>query len=211
MDDGERFGFFSRAVVKMVILLGYLYGSIPFALVIGKVFYNTDVRESGSGNLGGTNAGRVLGKKAGISVIVLDALKAVIIFYLSSYLSLKFNLNPDIKYIAGLACIFGHCYPIFAEFRGGKAVSTSLGYFLCIEPLYAVVAIVVFLLVLKISKYVSLSSISTALIVLCITPFLAVSITAKLCMLIAVILLVYRHKDNIKRIKNHTESKIQWM
>ena len=195
----------------LLILLGYLYGSIPFALVIGKVFYNTDVRESGSGNLGGTNAGRVLGKKAGIYVIVLDAVKAVIIFYLSSYLSLKFNLNPDIKYIAGLACIFGHCYPIFAEFRGGKAVSTSLGYFLCIEPLYAVVAIVVFLLVLKISKYVSLSSISTALIVLCITPFLAVSITAKLCMLIAVILLVYRHKDNIKRIKNHTESKIQWM
>ena len=195
----------------LLILLGYLYGSIPFALVIGKVFYKTDVRESGSGNLGGTNAGRVLGKKAGISVIVLDALKAVIIFYLSSYLSLKFNLNPDIKYIAGLACIFGHCYPIFAEFRGGKAVSTSLGYFLCIEPLYAVVAIVVFLLVLKISKYVSLSSISTALIVLCITPFLAVSITAKLCMLVAVILLVYRHKDNIKRIKNHTESKIQWM
>ena len=195
----------------LLILLGYLYGSIPFALVIGKVFYNTDVRESGSGNLGGTNAGRVLGKKAGISVIVLDALKAVTIFYLSSYLSLKFNLNPDIKYIAGLACIFGHCYPIFAEFRGGKAVSTSLGYFLCIEPLYAVVAIVVFLLVLKISKYVSLSSISTALIVLCITPFLAVSITAKLCMLVAVILLVYRHKDNIKRIKNHTESKIKWM
>ena len=195
----------------LLILLGYLYGSIPFALVIGKVFYNTDVRESGSGNLGGTNAGRVLGKKAGISVIVLDALKAVIIFYLSSYLSLKFNLNPDIKYFAGLACIFGHCYPIFAEFRGGKAVSTSLGYFLCIEPLYAVVAIVVFLLVLKISKYVSLSSISTALIVLCITPFLAVSITAKLCMLVAVILLVYRHKDNIKRIKNQTESKIQWM
>ena len=195
----------------LLILLGYLYGSIPFALVIGKVFYNTDVRESGSGNLGGTNAGRVLGKKAGISVIVLDALTAVIIFYLSSYLSLKFNLNPDIKYLAGLACIFGHCYPIFAEFRGGKAVSTSLGYFLCIEPLYAVVAIVVFLLVLKISKYVSLSSISTALIVLCITPFLAVSITAKLCMLVAVILLVYRHKDNIKRIKNQTESKIQWM
>lgn len=195
----------------LLILLGYLYGSIPFALVIGKVFYNTDVRESGSGNLGGTNAGRVLGKKAGISIIVLDALKAVIIFYLSSYLSLKFNLNPDIKYLAGLACIFGHCYPIFAEFRGGKAVSTSLGYFLCIEPLYAVVAIVVFLLVLKISKYVSLSSISTALIVLCITPFLAVSITAKLCMLVAVILLVYRHKDNIKRIKNQTESKIQWM
>lgn len=195
----------------LLILLGYLYGSIPFALVIGKVFYNTDVRESGSGNLGGTNAGRVLGKKAGMSVIILDALKAVVVYYISYYLSLKFNLFPDIKYIAGLACIFGHCYPIFAEFRGGKAVSTSLGYFLCIEPLYALVAIVVFLIVLKISKYVSLSSISTALIVLLTTPFLSVSITAKLCILIAVILLVYRHKENIKRIKNHTESKIKWM
>lgn len=195
----------------LLILLGYLYGSIPFALVIGKVFYNTDVRESGSGNLGGTNAGRVLGKKAGISVIILDALKAVLVYYISYYLSIKFNLNPDIKYIAGLACIFGHCYPIFAGFRGGKAVSTCLGYFLCIEPLYAVIAIIVFLSVLKISKYVSLSSISTSLIVLAITPFLDLPLTAKICMTVAVVLLVYRHKENIKRIKNHTESKIQWM
>ena len=122
-----------------------------------------------------------------------------------------FKTNPDIKYIAGLACIFGHCYPIFAGFRGGKAVSTCLGYFLCIEPLYAIVAIVVFLSVLKISKYVSLSSISTSLIVLAITPFLDLPLTAKICMTFAVILLVYRHKENIKRIKNHTESKIQWM
>lgn len=195
----------------LLILLGYLYGSIPFALVIGKVFYNTDVRESGSGNLGGTNAGRVLGKKAGMAVIILDALKAVLVYFLTSYLSIKFNLNSDLKYIAGLACIFGHCYPIFAGFRGGKAVSTSLGYFLCIEPLYALVAIVVFLTVLKLSKYVSLASISTSLIVLVITPFLNLSLTAKICMMFAVILLVYRHKDNIKRIKNHTESKIQWM
>ena len=186
----------------LLILLGYFYGSIPFALVIGKVFYNTDVRESGSGNLGGTNAGRVLGKKA---------LKAVLVYYISYFLAGKLNLNPDIKYIAGLACIFGHCYPIFAGFRGGKAVSTCLGYFLCIEPLYAIVAIIVFLSVLKISKYVSLSSISTSLIVLAITPFLDLPLTAKICMTFAVILLVYRHKENIKRIKNHTESKIQWM
>ena len=189
----------------LCIILGYLLGSIPFALVIGKLFYKTDIRQYGSGNLGGTNAGRVLGKKAGISVIVLDVLKVVLAAGLASLVS-----EPAAIWTS-LACCIGHCYPIFAEFRGGKAVSTSLGYFLCIEPLYAVVAIVVFLLVLKISKYVSLSSISTALIVLCITPFLAVSITAKLCMLVAVILLVYRHKDNIKRIKNHTESKIQWM
>ena len=104
------------------------------------------------------------------------------------------NLNPDIKYVAGLACIFGHCYPIFAGFRGGKAVSTCLGYFLCIEPLYAIVAIIVFLSVLKISKYVSLSSISTSLIVLAITPFLDLPLTAKICINFAVILIFYINK-----------------
>lgn len=77
----------------LLILLGYFYGSIPFALVIGKVFYNTDVRESGSGNLGGTNAGRVLGKKAGMSVIILDALKAVLVYYISYFLAGKLNFK----------------------------------------------------------------------------------------------------------------------
>lgn len=195
----------------LLILFGYLYGSIPFALVIGKLFYNTDIRNSGSGNLGGTNAGRVLGKKAGISVIILDALKAVLVYYLTNYFALKLHINLDIKYIASLACIIGHCYPIFAQFKGGKAVSTCIGYFICINPLYAVIALIIFMIVLKISKYVSLSSICTSLGVLCFVPFFDLSLTAKICMTIAVLLLVYRHKENITRIKNHTESKITWM
>ena len=195
----------------LLILFGYLYGSIPFALVIGKLFYNTDIRNSGSGNLGGTNAGRVLGKKVGISVIILDALKAVLVYYITNYLALKLHINLDIKYIASLACIIGHCYPIFAQFKGGKAVSTCIGYFICINPLYAIIALIIFMIVLKISKYVSLSSICTSLGVLCLVPFLDLSLTAKLCMTIAVLLLVYRHKENIIRIKNHTESKITWM
>ena len=193
------------------ILLGYLYGSIPFALVIGKLFYNTDVRNSGSGNLGGTNAGRVLGKKAGVSVIVLDALKAVVIFLLTNYLSSILHFNNDIKYIAGLACIIGHCWPLFAQFKGGKAVSTCIGYFMCIAPIWALLSLVVFFIVLKISKYVSLSSIVASLSVLVITPTLNISLTGKICVAIAILLLVYRHKENIKRIKNKTESKISWM
>lgn len=195
----------------LLILFGYLYGSIPFALVIGKLFYNTDIRNSGSGNLGGTNAGRVLGKKAGISVIILDALKAVLVYYITNYFALKLHINLDIKYIASLACIIGHCYPIFAQFKGGKAVSTCIGYFICINPLYAIIALIIFMIVLKFSKYVSLSSICTSLGVLCLVPFLDLSLTAKICTAIAVTLLVYRHKENIVRIKNHTESKITWM
>lgn len=193
------------------ILLGYLYGSIPYALVIGKLFYNTDVRNSGSGNLGGTNAGRVLGKKAGLAVIILDALKAVVIFLLTNYLSSILHFNNDIKYIAGLACIIGHCWPIFAQFKGGKAVSTCIGYFMCIAPIWAILSLVVFFIILKISKYVSLSSIVASLSVLAITPFLNISLIGKICTSIAIMILVYRHKDNIIRIKNHTESKISWM
>lgn len=195
----------------LCILFGYLYGSIPFALVIGKVFYNTDVRKSGSGNLGGTNAGRVLGKKAGVAVIILDALKALFVFLLTGYLASILHFQQDIKYIAGLACIIGHCYPIFAQFKGGKAVSTCIGYFFGISPIGAILSLVVFFIVLKISKYVSLSSIIASLSVLCFVPFFHISLTGKICMAIAILTLVYRHIPNIKRIKNGTESKISWM
>lgn len=195
----------------LCILLGYLYGSIPFALVIGKVFYNTDVRNSGSGNLGGTNAGRVLGKKAGVTVIILDAFKALFILSMTGYLSSILHFNEDVKYIAGLACIIGHCWPIFAQFKGGKAVSTCIGYFLGIAPFWALLSLVVFFIVLKISKYVSLSSILAALSVLLILPFLNISLTGKFCTVVAISILVYRHSANIQRIKNGTESKITWM
>ena len=104
----------------ILIICGYLYGSIPFALVIGKLFYKTDVRNYGSGNLGGTNTGRVLGKKAGVAVILLDASKALIVTLLARYILNALNLNSDVAYICALACVIGHCYPIFAGFKGGK-------------------------------------------------------------------------------------------
>lgn len=195
----------------LCILLGYLYGSIPFALVIGKVFYNTDIRNSGSGNLGGTNAGRVLGKKAGVMVIMLDAFKAMFVLLMTGYLSSLLHFNEDVKYIAGLACIIGHCWPIFAQFKGGKAVSTCIGYFLGITPFWALLSLVVFFIILKISKYVSLSSILAALSVMLILPFLSISLTGKICTIIAISILIYRHSANIHRIKNGTESKITWM
>lgn len=154
-----------------LIILAYLYGSIPFALVIGRLFYKTDVRNYGSGNLGGTNTGRVLGKKAGVLVIILDASKALLVMFLTRYFCSLLSLNEDTPYICALFCVIGHCYPIFANFKGGKAVSTAIGYFIAVNPLGAILALVVFFIVLKISKYVSLSSVLASLSVLVATPF----------------------------------------
>lgn len=195
----------------ILIILAYLYGSIPFALVIGKLFYKTDVRNYGSGNLGGTNTGRVLGKKAGFAVIILDASKALLVMLLTRYLCSLLSLNEDLPYICALFCVVGHCYPIFANFKGGKAVSTAIGYFFAVNPLGAILALVVFFIVLKISKYVSLSSVLASLAVLAATPFLDMSLVGKLTTLGIISLLVYRHRENLKRIKQGTENKISWM
>ena len=195
----------------ILIILAYLYGSIPFALVIGRLFYKTDVRNYGSGNLGGTNTGRVLGKKAGFAVIVLDASKALLVMLLTKYFCPEFSLNKDLSYLCALFCVIGHCYPIFANFKGGKAVSTAIGYFFAVNPLGAVLALVVFFIVLKISKYVSLSSVLASSSVLLATPFLDISLTGKLATAAIILLLIYRHRENLKRVKQGTESKISWM
>ena len=195
----------------ILIILAYLYGSIPFALVIGRLFYKTDVRNYGSGNLGGTNTGRVLGKKAGFAVIVLDASKALLVMLLTKYFCSEFSLNKDLSYLCALFCVIGHFYPIFANFKGGKAVSTAIGYFFAVNPLGAVLALVVFFIVLKISKYVSLSSVLASSSVLLATPFLDISLTGKLATAAIILLLIYRHRENLKRVKQGTESKISWM
>lgn len=195
----------------ILIIISYLYGSIPFALVIGRLFYKTDVRNFGSGNLGGTNTGRVLGKKAGIAVIILDASKALLVMVLTNYICLLLNITTDVSYLCALSCVIGHCYPIFANFKGGKAVSTAIGYFIVVNPLGAILALLVFFIVLKISKYVSLASILSSSSVMIAAPFLNISLVGKIVTILIVLLLIYRHKENIIRIKNGTENKITWM
>ena len=195
----------------ILIVMSYLYGSIPFALVIGKLFYNTDVRNSGSGNLGGTNAGRVLGKKAGISVILLDASKCCISILIAKLVANHFGLNTDIIYPCALACVIGHCYPIFAGFRGGKAVSVAIGYALVTNIYAFIIALVIFMVTLKISKYVSLASILGSLTILVVSPFIGYSTIGIITNACIVALLIYKHKANIIRLKNGTENKISWM
>lgn len=195
----------------ILIIMSYLYGSIPFALVIGKLFYNTDIRNSGSGNLGGTNAGRVLGKKAGIAVIVLDASKCCISILIAKIVATYFGLNSEIIFPCALACVIGHCYPIFAGFRGGKAVSVAIGYAFVTNIYAFIIALIIFLITLKISKYVSLASILGSLTILVISPFIGYSSIGVITNVLIVALLVYKHKANIIRLKNGTENKITWM
>ena len=195
-----------KAVLWMII--GYLFGSINWGLLIGKVFYHKDIREYGSGNAGGTNAGRVLGKKIGYLVIFLDASKALLCMILCHLIS------PGVEQFAGLAVCVGHCFPIFAQFKGGKAVASSFGYFLGLmiftthEAFFTFISpVVYFFLIVWLKKMVSLASmISVTMGALGV--FFFVDYKTGFLMLLDAALVIYRHKANIERIKNGTESKV---
>jgi acyl phosphate:glycerol-3-phosphate acyltransferase len=194
-------------VIAFIVVVSYLLGSIPSGLIVGKAFYGIDIREHGSGNLGGTNTFRTLGKKAGIIVTAADILKGT----LASSLPLMFGVNEQIDpLIAGMIAVVGHMYPVFANFKGGKAVATSGGVLLACAPIMFIVMVVVFLLSLYITKFVSLSSIIASIVAV-----IYAVIVKEMLLIIVVSLLalfvIYRHRSNIKRIINKTEPKIKWM
>ncbi len=193
------------------ILLAYLLGSIPTSVWWGKSFFDIDVREFGSGNAGATNTIRVLGKKAGIPVLIIDILKgvaAVMLAYVSDFAS---NSTPFVNYqiALGVAAVLGHIFPVFAGFRGGKGVATLLGVTLAMVPQIAGLALIVFLIVLVITQYVSLSSMAAGLsfpvILLTLFPGKPVSLVA--FSIIVAILLIITHKKNIQKLLNKQESK----
>ena len=141
-------------IEAIIFILAYLLGSIPSGLIVGKVGYGIDIREHGSGNLGGTNTFRTLGVKAGLIVTISDILKGT----LAASLPFLFNIQDLHALLVGIFAIIGHTYPIFAKFKGGKAVATSGGILLFYTPVMFLTILVFFFIVLYISKYVSLSS-----------------------------------------------------
>lgn len=203
--------------IFIAILFAYLFGSIPWGLVIGQVFFHKDIRKEGSGNTGGTNAGRVLGKPVGVTVVLLDALKGLLSMILAHFIA------PGTEIYAGIACCIGHCFPCFAHFKGGKAVATSYGFFLGIalfvthEWVYSfLLPAFAFFLILYVCRMVSLSSMCAiwingivSLILYMNGTFSDIAVPVSILLLAAFV--TYRHSANIKRILNHTESKIQWM
>ncbi|TCT17603.1 acyl-phosphate glycerol-3-phosphate acyltransferase [Melghiribacillus thermohalophilus] len=186
-------------------IIAYFLGSIPSALLVGKIGYGIDVREHGSGNLGGTNTFRVLGVKAGLIVTIADILKGT----LAALLPVVFQAAAD-PLIIGIFAVVGHMYPVFARFKGGKAVATSGGVILAVSPLLFVIIFLTFFAVLKISKYVSLSSMVTGIVAIIASVFLQ---HKGLMVVISILTMfvIYRHRANIKRIIDKTEPKIKWM
>lgn len=200
-------------MVAVLVLIAYLIGSIPTSVWIGKRFYNIDVREFGSGNAGATNTFRVLGKRAGIPVLIIDILKGLTAVALSSlsgfvpggdeFISLQLGL--------GVSALMGHIFPVFAGFRGGKGVATMLGIVICIAPLSCALSLIVFLIVLLSSRIVSLSSMTAGIafpIILNIglgnnNPILTVF------SIVVAVLLIITHRKNIQRLLKKQESKVQ--
>lgn len=199
-------------IIAILIISAYLIGSIPSGLIIGKAFYKIDIREHGSGNLGGTNSFRVLGKKAGFVVTFSDILKGTLATCLPLLLSLFTDIQVNVSpLIFGVVAVIGHMYPIFAGFKGGKAVATSAGILLGHEPLMFLIIMVVFFLSLYLSKYVSLSSMIAGFAGLVYSIILWDDKLLIAILAILTIFVVYRHRANIKRILNKTEPKITWL
>jgi acyl phosphate:glycerol-3-phosphate acyltransferase len=186
----------------LVFLIAYLLGSIPFALLIGKILYGADIRDFGSGNLGTTNSVRILGKWAGLLVLIGDVSKGVV----AASLPLWLNLDIDPIYV-GFAAVFGHCFPIFAGFRGGKAVATTLGALLVASPHLLIIGLLAFLGMIAITKYVAVGSLSIAP-VLFIYSLVDGNNDYTILFLVFIPFMLFLHRSNLQNIKNGTEPKI---
>ena len=197
----------------LLIVLAYLIGSIPTAVWVSKTFFNIDIREYGSGNAGATNTFRVLGSKWGSFVMLVDVLKGVLAT--SLYILLPYYLfnewdRTNFMIGLGLASVLGHIFPIWANFRGGKGVATLLGMAVAIQPLVAICCVGVFLIVLYLTRFVSLSSILAGVSFMIFILFIfneKETLYSVFAVLVA-LMVVLTHQKNIGRILKGTESKV---
>ncbi len=196
------------------LILAYLLGSIPTGLWIGQIFFKKNLREYGSGNTGTTNTFRILGKTAGTVTFAIDFLKGT----LATLLPLFLHINGISPMIFGLIAVLGHTFPIFAEFKGGKAVATSAGVVLGFSPLFFSYLIIIFIVTLYLGSMISLASIVVAgfaILSVLIFPSLGIILSSYdflftlIIILLASIILI-RHRDNMERIKNKSENLIPW-
>ena len=186
--------------IALTLLISYLMGSIPFGLLLTKFFLKKDIRKFGSGNIGATNALRIGSKIIGYSTLILDILKAVIpVLFIKIYL-------PQLILISSLAVFLGHVFPIWLRFKGGKGVATYLGILFCINYIFGFIFIISWSIVFLISKYSSLSSIISSLVIP-ICYYYLIGFKNVFFFITMFILIFYTHKENIKRLINNTESK----
>lgn len=199
-------------LIAFLIILAYLIGSVPTAVWVSKKYFGIDIREHGSGNAGATNTFRVLGSKAGSFVMLVDMMKGFMAVKLSllSHLPWYSEAITNLQIILGLAAVLGHIFPIWAGFKGGKGIATLFGMILGIQPLVAVSLIGVFLLMLFLTRYVSLSSISASVAfpVLILFIFREPEISYRLFAIATACLVVLTHYKNIDRLLHGNENKV---
>ena len=184
----------------LIILVSYLFGSIPFGLLLTKIFLKKDIREIGSGNIGATNVLRSGNKILGYSTLVLDILKAVL-----PILYIKFFMN-DYLYISALSIFIGHVFPVWLKFKGGKGVASYLGILCCLDIFTALIFGVVWISIFILFKFSSLSSLLASLTIP-IFQFFYNSNSDYYFYFMMFILIFFTHRENIKRLRNNTESK----
>lgn len=197
----------------LLIVIAYFIGSIPTALIISKRFFGVDIRDYGSGNMGATNTFRVLGSRYGTMVMIFDMLKGLLAVELYNFLPYYFHNElerTNFMIGLGLAAVVGHIFPIFAGFRGGKGVATLFGMLLAVQPIIAISCTGVFVLVLYLTRYVSLSSILAALSL----PISVLwiwnehEVMYRVFALLVAALVILMHQKNIGRILRGVESRI---
>ncbi|SHK48591.1 glycerol-3-phosphate 1-O-acyltransferase PlsY [Thermocrinis minervae] len=189
----------------LLIVFSYLLGSILFGEHIAKL-KGVDIRSVGSGNVGATNVGRVLGRKYAVLVFLLDAFKGFFPILLSR---LYFGLDSWTTFFVGLACVLGHMYPIFHDFRGGKGVATASGVLLGVSPLTFLLSMIFWTLLVKLKGYVSLASMGSSLFATLLLLLQGYDYRVVFMSLFITMLIVYRHKDNIKRLLEGTEHRVR--
>lgn len=196
-------------------IVAYLLGSIPSAVWVGKAWYNIDVREHGSKNAGATNTFRVLGKKPGIVVLSIDIIKGALatflpVIVLNSTLRIENEHVIQIQILAAIFAVIGHVFPIFAQFKGGKGVATSLGVIIGLQPLAALVCVVLFLIVFILFQFVSLGAIVAALSFPLVIRFIIQEDSNWLFSfsILLSFLVIFAHRKNIGRLVKGEEAKM---
>ena len=186
-----------------ISIYSYILGSIPFGLVLTKIFLNKDIRKIGSGNIGATNAFRTGKKSLGIATLLLDGLKA------HATILITLNFFPNYVYLSALMCFLGHIFPIWLKFNGGKGIAVYLGVLFAFSIYLGFIFVVSWIIVLYLSKYSSLSSLISTLVIFLYSIILN-NFNMSLFFFIIFIIVIYTHRENISRIKDKTENKINF-
>lgn len=192
----------------IVFIISYFLGNISTSYIIAKKMMGVDIRTQGSGNAGSTNVLRTLGKKAGLFTFLGDLLKGIVSVLLAGVIGNYIGIDPlSAEYVAVIGVVSGHNWPVFLGFKGGKGVATSLGSMIAVNPIIALSCFLVFLIIVYITKYVSLGSVVS----ISLSPIIMIFIQNKkgfLATLFLALSVIYTHRENIKRLLNNTERKI---